>query len=60
MASKTYEDWQIEIIKEEEKSLYKALLINQVKHLRQFNLTRKNPEKVVKLRDIIELIERGA
>lgn len=59
MANKTYEDWEVAIMVEEEKSLMKAKLVNQVKHLRQFNLTWKNPVKVVRLDETIEAIERA-
>lgn len=58
MASKLYEEWEVAIKTEEEKSLFKSRLITQVKHLRQFNLTRSNETKVVKLEDVIEEIER--
>lgn len=58
MASKLYEEWEVAIKVEEEKSLFKSRLINQIKHLRQFNLTRSNETKVIKLEEAIEEIER--
>lgn len=58
MASRMYEEWEVAIKVEEEKSVFKSRLINQIKHLRQFNLTRNNETKVIRLEEAIEEIER--
>lgn len=58
MASRMYEEWEVAIKVEEEKSVFKSRLINQIKHLRQFNLTRSNETKVIRLEEAIEEIER--